>query len=83
MTSISFFPSCLVIFECHFAVDSLHSLGKRSVISFLQVARWNRYWIGLTGSCLVYFLPKYRTFGGHERESVRIINLQIVVLDIS
>jgi len=37
-----------------------------------RVTRWNRYWVGLTGSCLVYFLPKYRTFGGHERENFRV-----------
>lgn len=37
-----------------------------------RVSHWNRYWIGLTGSCLVYFLPKHRGFGGQERDNFKI-----------
>eukprot|EP00112_Aurelia_sp_Birch-Aquarium-sp1_P009547 Seg2088.3 transcript_id=Seg2088.3/GoldUCD/mRNA.D3Y31 product="Ras-specific guanine nucleotide-releasing factor RalGPS2" protein_id=Seg2088.3/GoldUCD/D3Y31 len=50
-------------------------LKRKTYLKYSQkprVARWNRYWVGLTGSCLVYYQPKYRTFGGHERENFRV-----------
>lgn len=36
-----------------------------------KVSNWQRYWVGITCSHLVYFLPKYRGFGGHERSNFR------------
>jgi len=34
-----------------------------------KVASWQRFWVGITCSTanIVYFLPKYRGFGGHDR----------------
>ncbi|XP_066913744.1 ras-specific guanine nucleotide-releasing factor RalGPS2-like isoform X3 [Clytia hemisphaerica] len=36
-----------------------------------KVANWQRYWVGITCSHLVYFLPKYRAFGGHDRNNFK------------
>ncbi|XP_057289399.1 ras-specific guanine nucleotide-releasing factor RalGPS2-like isoform X2 [Hydractinia symbiolongicarpus] len=36
-----------------------------------KVTSWQRYWVGITCSCLIYFLPRYRAFGGHERTHFR------------
>jgi len=36
-----------------------------------KVSGWQRYWVGITCSHLVYFLPKYRGFGGHDRSNFR------------
>lgn len=45
-----------------------------------KVAGWQRYWIGLAGSCLVYFLPKYRGFGGNDRASFRADPVKVLPL---
>ena len=40
-------------------------------VSFpLQVSSWQKFWVGLSGSWLHFFLPKHRTFGRRERDSV-------------
>lgn len=36
-----------------------------------KVSNWQRYWVGITCSHLVYYPPKYRGFGGHERNNFR------------
>jgi len=45
-----------------------------------KVANWQRYWVGITGSSLIYYLPKYRAFGGHERSNFRTEPHKVVSL---
>ena len=44
------------------------------IISFaalsLQVSSWQKFWVGLCGNWLHFFLPKHRTFGRRDRAAV-------------
>ncbi|XP_065646939.1 ras-specific guanine nucleotide-releasing factor RalGPS2 isoform X7 [Hydra vulgaris] len=45
-----------------------------------KVSSWQRYWVGITCTCLFYYLPKYRGFGGRERSNFRMEPYKVVSL---
>ncbi|KAJ7337256.1 RasGEF [Desmophyllum pertusum] len=63
-------------------VHLIHSL-------LLKVSSWQKFWAGLVGSSLHFFLPKHRTFGGRDRaafkkapdKQVNISEYSVVLLD--
>lgn len=56
--------------------DQIRHVMKVMEVSFiLQVSSWQKFWVGLSGNWLHFFLPKHRTFGRRERDCVSEIPL--------
>lgn len=58
------------------ATNKIRHVIKMMEVSFLlQVSSWQKFWVGLSGNWLHFFLPKHRTFGRRERDCVSQIPL--------